>query len=75
VEDISEGGLCIRGAHLPRGSRVKLFVPVPREGSRDSLCVFWGLVVWTRDGRTGVRFVDPPLDCLLELRGYVQLAA
>lgn len=76
VEDISEGGLCIRGAHLPRGSRVKLFVPVPREGSdKDSLCVLWGVVVWTRDDRTGVRFIDPPLESLLQLRGYVQLAA
>ncbi len=76
LDDISEGGLCMEGeTPLANRRRVKLFVPVPKIGSKDLLCMIWGEVVWATDGRIGVRFVDPPLEHVLQVRGYVQLAA
>ena len=76
LEDISEGGLCMIGeTPLAHRRRIKLFVPVPRMGSKDCLCMLWGEVVWAMDGHIGVRFVDPPLEHLLQVRGFVQLAA
>lgn len=76
LKDISEGGLCLEGpARLPRKQRIKLFIPVPQPGSKDKLSVLWGEVVWAGEGRVGMRFVDPPLESLLQLRSYIQLAA
>ena len=77
VEDISEGGLSLRGVRdLRPGDSVKLFVrlPMPR-GVRDKLCLLLGKVVWQRTEMAGIEFLDPPLESLLEVRGFVRSAA
>jgi hypothetical protein len=79
VANISEGGLCLQGStgSLMVGDVLKLFVTLPPQGvrRRDRLCLLQGQVVWTRNNRAGVRFIDPPLENTLELRTYVKLAA
>lgn len=75
--DIGEGGACISGGTpLPLHRRFKLFVRLPKPGTRrDCLCLVWGRVVWVNNERFGVAFVDPPLESVLHLRDAVQLAA
>jgi len=78
-QDISEGGIRLADAALSVNSRVKLFVPVPHcelgQLRRARMLMFKGEVVWRRDGDVGVRFVEPPLEHLLEVRDFVSHAA
>lgn len=77
--DISEGGVGLIGRfpRLRRGDQVKLFVALPCTPSRNKgkLYLLEGQVVWQEAAQIGVSFVDPPLDSLLDVRGYVKLAA
>lgn len=75
--DISEGGLRLEGSFpgLSVGDVVKLFVPVPQGRAKGRLCLLEGRVVWRQLGRVGVRFLDPPLESMLQVRDFVRLAA
>ena len=75
--NISEGGACLSGGTpLPPAKPFKLFVPLPKPGTRrDRLCLIWGKVVWVNNERFGVEFVDPPEESLLQVRDAVRLAA
>jgi hypothetical protein len=75
--DIGEGGACLSGGTpLPPDRLFKLFVPLPKSGTRrDRLCLIWGRVVWVNNERFGVEFVDPPIESVLQVRDAVRLAA
>lgn len=77
LENISEGGICLRGATpLPLNKVVKIFVPLPRRDvRRDCLCLVWGKVVWANEQAFGVEFVEAPLESTLHVREFVRLAA
>ena len=79
ASNISEGGLCLEGTvtALRVGDILKLFITLPPNGTRrrDKLCLLQGQVVWRGDDRVGIQFIDPPLESMLEVRSFVQLAA
>lgn len=77
LENISEGGICLRGATpLPMNKVVKIFVPLPKsDARRDRLCLVWGKVVWANEQAFGVEFVEAPLESMLQVREFIQLAA
>jgi len=73
--NISEGGLRLEGTGSVRvGDELKLFVPLSHS-PRGKMCLLVGQVVWSDGARAGVSFVDPPLETILDVRGFVRMAA
>lgn len=76
-KDISEGGMRLRSEHgLRAGVRLKIFVPlpIPYKG-RNRLHVLEAEVVWSEAGEAGLRFLDAPIENVLDVRQYVKWAA
>ena len=76
VEEISAGGLRLRGDHpVPTCGSLKLFVPVPLlDPRRVRMCLVEGLLVWRGSRGAGVRFLDLPPDSRAPLEEYLRRA-